>query len=223
VPLILPIFLPPSGTCIKVYPTPTNPNNRLHVKDSIDFLGSVVSQSPLVSALKSVDPIQAMNDKVNIAYHRQKLSREVIQKRLTNQGPLPPKLNQTFTARWTLNASTDLNPPYTPYTLSGNLAFDFKVSGLSWSIDSTTGNIPLDLTMEWRINPSMNGIEWLQVGPDGSCWSYVFFAMALDIFSFPSLKYHTTQENKELLWLMVTPALSGKPLLIGTTISRNCM
>jgi len=74
-----------------------------------------------------------------------------------------------------LDAKTELDPPYTPYTLSGKLAFDFTTSGLSFSIDTITGNIPINLQMELRLHPSYHGVELLQVGPDGNCYSYVFF------------------------------------------------
>jgi len=171
------IFIPPPGACIHVYPEPNDDVQTIHFRDSVDFMKNMFLKNPVISALTEFDPAQHLIEKLQRAsqYHR-KLDSNIIQKkRLTNQGPIPPKLNQTFSAQWTLVANRDLNPPYTPYTLSGKLAFDFTTSGLSWSIESSTGNIPLDLQMEWRLSPSFNGVDFMQVGPDGNCYNYVFF------------------------------------------------
>jgi len=111
------------------------------------------------------------------------------------QGPYPPKLNQVFSARWTLNANSNLNPPYTPYTLSGKLSFDFTTSGLAWSLDTITGNIPLGFSFELRVYPSRNGIELLQVG-NGNCYSYIFLQW-LWTYLIPQfeLPYNVAEQN----------------------------
>jgi len=94
-------------------------------------------------------------------------------KKRTSQQQHPPHLNQTFSANWILNAPNP-SAPYTPYSLSGTLGFDFTVSGFYFTLDSMTGNIPIDLKISFRIYPDRNGIEFLLVGPDGSCYSYLF-------------------------------------------------
>jgi len=131
---------------------------------------------PIISAITKINPMTSLMEKYQKVTEVQKAqtSEMVEKKRKINQGPIPPRLNQTFSASWTLNASTDLTPPYTPYTLSGKLAFDFTTSGLALSLESTTGNIPIDVQFELRISPSYNGVELLQVGPQGGCYSYVF-------------------------------------------------
>jgi hypothetical protein len=97
----------------------------------------------------------------------------LIRKKRTVQQNTPPHLNQTYSANWFLNANTP-NAPYTPYTMSGTLGFDFTKSGFYITLDSTSGNIPWDLQIGFHIYPDRNGIEFLQVGPDGSCYSYLY-------------------------------------------------
>jgi len=41
-------------------------------------------------------------------------------------------------------------------------------------VESSTGNIPLDLQFQLRVYPSRNGVELLVVGPDGSCYSTLY-------------------------------------------------
>jgi len=172
-------FKPPTGTCIKVYPTNGTQTVSHSWSDISKVVGSIFKQNPIVSVMENLitKPIQNKLEKIQrVSEQQSNIGREaILEKRRITQGPIPPKLNQTFTARWTLVAKTDLNPPYTPYTLSGKLAFDFLTSGFSWSIDTITGNIPLNLQLELRIHPSYHGVELIQVGPDGNCYSYVFF------------------------------------------------
>jgi len=169
-------FAPPSGVCIKVYPTPPSSPKKIHFKDLSTVLADTLKENPIVSAITKINPMEYLIEKLQKVTNIQK--KQAFQnsedKWRINQGPVPPRLNQTFSVSWTLNASEDLTPPYTPYTLSGQLAFDFTTSGLSWSIESTTGNIPMDVQFELRLFPSMNGVELLQVGPQGECYSYIF-------------------------------------------------
>jgi len=171
-------FMPPVGACIHVYPPPAT-SNTIHFKDIPESISNFFLQNPYISALREFNPAQYLINKLErVSQFSQKVGGDrqnlIQKKRLTNQGPLPPKLNQTFTASWTLVAKEDLDPPYTPYTLSGKLAFDFTTSGLAWSLESTTGNIPINLQFEWRLSPSYNGVDFMQVGPNGNCYNYVF-------------------------------------------------
>jgi hypothetical protein len=94
-------------------------------------------------------------------------------KKRSPQQNLAPHLNQTYSANWVLNANSP-NAPYTPYTLSGTLGFDFTKSGFYITLDAVTGNIPFDLQVGFHIYPDRNGIEFLQLSPDGSCYSYLY-------------------------------------------------
>jgi len=109
-------------------------------------------------------------------------------KKREHQQQHPPHLNQTFSANWILNANAP-NVPYTPYKLSGTLGFDFSVSGFYLTLDTITGNVPFDLQLSFRIYPDRNGIEILQVGPDGSCYSYLYlqwlFTYLIPIYEIP--------------------------------------
>jgi len=168
-------FLPPAGACIKVYSPPSTSPKTLEFPNALQYLGNIFKQNPIFSALSKINPLPSFSEKLQkFSENVQKFPSEFMSKKRERQGPIPPRLNQAFTAHWFLNASKDLTPPYTPYTLSGNLAFDLTTSGLVWSIESSTGNIPLDIQFEFRLYPSRTGLELLQVGPDGSCYSYIF-------------------------------------------------
>jgi len=166
-------------------PTPTDPIKQIHYKDLSTFVVDMLKDNPIISAITKINPMTALMENLQKVTDVQKIksTEQVEKKRNINQGPVPPRLNQTFSVSWTLDASTDLNPPYTPYTLSGKLAFDFTTSGLTWSIESSSGNIPIDVQFELRLSPSFNGVELLQVGPQGGCYSYVFFQWLWTIFA----------------------------------------
>jgi len=135
------------------------------------------------SAKQDFSMIQTLSKKMEEAAAR-KLERHTRQ--VNSKAPFPPHLNQAFTANWVLNASVQLTPPFTTYQLQGNLAFDFTTSGLLLALTSITGNIPIDLAFEWRLYPSMNGVEWLQVSPDGvNCYSYIFLQWLWTFFIAP--------------------------------------
>jgi len=119
-------------------------------------------------------PVREISKLFNSFRSEPSRDQEPIQKkREFHQQQHPPPLNQTFSAKWLLNVPAP-NAPFTPYSLSGTVAFDFTVSGFVITLDTITGNIPLDLQVSFRIYPDRNGVEFLQVGPDGSCYSYLF-------------------------------------------------
>jgi len=172
------VFQPPKGICLDVYP-PSVGVKSVHYKEIPKFVDNMISNSPLVSLIRSLSsPIDKFMDNLqSVKELGISLSQEKFLKKreVSQSGPVPPKLNQIFSARWTLNASDDLTPPYTPYILAGDLAFDFTLSGLYWSIDTIQGNIPLDVKFNWRLNPTRYGVEFVQVSPDShNCYSYVF-------------------------------------------------
>jgi len=166
------VFMPPDGVCIHVYPPPMT-TSTIRYDELPTFISTVFEKNPIISSLTQFDPARYLIDKLELVSQNAKKSENIQKKRLANQ-VYPPQLNQTYSAHWTLVANRDLDPPYTPYTISGKLAFDFTTSGLALSIESTTGNIPIDLQIELRVSPSYNGVDLMQVGPDGSCYNYVF-------------------------------------------------
>jgi len=95
------------------------------------------------------------------------------QKKRDTQQMHPPPINQTFSADWFMNVSAPA-APFMPYTIGGTLGFDFTVSGFFITLDTITGNVPFNLQFSIRVYPDRNGIEFLQVGPDGSCYSYLY-------------------------------------------------
>jgi hypothetical protein len=134
-------------------------------------------------------PLKEMYKGLKRFHKRSSTPQEPFKKRKSQQTTEhPPPLNQTFTANWQLIAA---NPeaPFTPYTFGGKLGFDFTVSGFHISLDTITGNVPINLQTEFRIYPDLNGIEFLQFGPDGSCYSYIFFqyifSYLLPVFQVP--------------------------------------
>jgi len=137
-------------------------------------------------------PQSSLDQEISFMNHMSKkfeaaaLSKSKTHENKIKEGALPPMLNQIFTANWVLNASVQLTPPFTNYAIYGRLAFDFTTSGFAVSVTSVTGNIPMDVQFEFRIYPSMNGIEWLQVGPNGNdCYSYVFLQWLWTYFLAP--------------------------------------
>jgi len=87
----------------------------------------------------------------------------------------PPTLSQTFTAKWNLTVVSIQVPPYSNYTLSGSLAFDFTKSGFFLMYNQTTGLIPYSLEAGLIFSPDRNGVELLGVSPEDECYSYIYF------------------------------------------------
>jgi len=166
-------FSPPQGACLQIY------NDTTLIDHSKDPLKSLFNKDPVADlvnfAKKTFFPDTTPKEE------------PMDKKRLFRPG-FAPHLNQTFSANWILNAS-QTNYPYTPYTFSGTLGWDFTISGFMLSIDSSTGNIPFDIQTSFHIYPDRNGVELLQVGPDNSCYSYIYFqwifTLLLPIFEVP--------------------------------------
>jgi len=157
-------FNAPDGVCLH-----TNPNDPDKQFDVSNFL-SLVHPNKAVRS-EEIDPLYLLSKRLDTHLQEKNFRK----KNSVHQPTPPPRLNQQFSGSWTLNASVSLTPPFTAYFLAGDLAFDFTTSGLAYSLTSITGNIPLDLQMEWRMYPDRNGIEFLQVGPDKTkCYSYLF-------------------------------------------------
>jgi hypothetical protein len=156
-------------------PDPSNFNipagNCLQVSNESILVDYSKVDVPIIDLITS--PLREMT-KVFQSFRESPKDPEPIQKkREFHQQQHPPPLNQTYSAKWLLNAPAP-NAPFTPYTMSGTLGFDFTVSGFYITLDTITGNVPIDLQLSFRIYPDRNGIEFLQVGPDGSCYSYLY-------------------------------------------------
>jgi hypothetical protein len=157
-------FNVPTGQCIEIY----NETTIVNYQKLPDRPFENLINNPVAEIIKDIAKKTVFKHLVP-----EQDERPVIRKKRTVQQNTPPHLNQTYSANWFLNANTP-NAPYTPYTMSGTLGFDFTKSGFYITLDSTTGNIPWDLQIGFHIYPDRNGVEFLQVGPDGSCYSYLY-------------------------------------------------
>jgi len=152
-------FYPPQGVCLQVYNDSTiNYNNEEKSLEKF-FKSEIISEMAQKTFSRHLQP-------------KDEKQKHQTKKRDSNQMH-PPPLNQTFSASWLMNVSAPY-APFTPYTLSGTLGFDFTISGFVITLDTITGNVPFNLQFALRIYPDRNGIEFLQVGPDGSCYSYLY-------------------------------------------------
>jgi len=163
-------FAPPDGSCL-----PLGPDREEN--PSIDFskvLSSLRPRQPRVpvdAKMQKLDRLHLLTKMLDSQIEEEKVNL----RRSLQQPNFPPQLNQQFSATWMLNASVSLTPPFTAYMLKGELAFDLVNFGLAVSLTEITGNIPLDLQFEFRFYPWKNGIEFIQVGPNGKdCYAYLF-------------------------------------------------
>jgi len=193
-------FAIPKGACILTNTSPDITPAQLGLASHLR--GLFGSGEGFFSSFANWNPLRWLSKKLEVLSEVQSLS--FLSKKRTGQrpvtrpggGPNPPHLNQVFSGKWFLNASQDIRPPYTPYTMSGTIALDFMKSGVSWAITSQTGNLPINIQFEFRLYPSANGIQFIQVGPDGTnCYSYFFFQwivwLLVPQFEIP---YNTAQE-----------------------------
>jgi hypothetical protein len=176
-------FNVPGGACIEVY------NTTVNYKEVERPLENFFT-NPVAEMVKTVakNTIFRQPDENN----KKPFARESRKRDLSQSNPR--FLNQTFTADWMLNASAP-NAPYTPYILAGSLGFDFSVSGFWITLDKISGNVPVDLQFGFHIYPDRNGVEFLQVGPDGSCYSYLYLQW-LWTYLFPIFEVPYTSEYK---------------------------
>jgi len=155
-------FNVPAGACLEVY------NTTMDYRKIKDRPFENLFKNPVAEIIKDLAKKTIFRD-----FLPKNVEKPKLMKKRDIQQPNPPHLNQTFAANWIMNASATL-PPFTAYTLSGTLAFDFSVSGFYISLDTITGNIPFDLKVALVISPDRNGVDFLQEGPDGSCYSYLY-------------------------------------------------
>jgi len=172
-------FSPPQGACLQIYNDTTIIDHSTMKEPLKNFIKNPVAEMVENVAKKTIFR--------HFLPHEEQEKPIVDKKRIFRPG-FAPHLNQTFMANWMLNASAPTYP-YTPYTFSGTLGFDFTISGFMLTIDSSTGNIPFDIQTSFHIYPDRNGIELLQIGPDNSCYSYIYFqwifTLLLPIFEVP--------------------------------------
>jgi hypothetical protein len=172
-------FNPPGGTCIQIYNDSVTIDYKKDDFSIANFIPKPIKDLFTGKAKKEVP--------VPVKYNPMK--RDSLQQK-------PPYLNQTFSADWIWNVNNPY-PPYTPVMFAGTLGFDFTQSGFVWTLDSTKGNFPVDLQISFRLYPNRDGVEWLQVGLDGSCWSIVFLqwiiTLLFPVFEVPpSYQFNTT-------------------------------
>jgi len=221
-------FQPPSGVCLAIGPWETMPS--LDVSQLFNALAPAKPVSPVRREMEKIDQLYLLSKKLetHIQSERESLKRKAD----SVQQDIPPQLNQKFTASWTLNASVSLTPPFTAYFLHGTLAFDFTTSGLAFALTKIEGNIPLDLQTEFRLYPSMNGIEWLQVGPDKKlCYSYFFvqyiFTFLLPQFQIPydSINLDPEKVNGDLcsVWQTTYQWYGNAPSILYIRNSDNTL
>jgi hypothetical protein len=159
-------FSPPTGACIQIYNDSYVDYKKLGNRPFENLISN-----PVAKLVKEVSKKTVFRDILPKAETTEK--KPIITKKRSSQQNNAPHLNQTYSANWVLNANTP-NAPFTPYTLTGTLGFDFTSSGFYITLDTITGNIPFDLQVSFHIYPDRNGVEFLQVGPDGSCYSYLY-------------------------------------------------
>jgi len=85
--------------------------------------------------------------------------------------PPVPQLAQQFTAQFQFNATWYNN---IPFSAQGTLGFDYVNSGFFLKLDRLVGQVPLFLQTTFIVTPDRDGIEILQYGKDGPCWSYLY-------------------------------------------------
>jgi len=85
-----------------------------------------------------------------------------------------PQLAQAFTAKMSLVINATYDPPFKPYTITGQLGFDFTKTGFYFMIEDFQGAIPFSLKTGVVISPDRNGFEILLMSPEGNCYGSFF-------------------------------------------------
>jgi len=166
-------FAVPSGPCIK-----SNYSLLRQVLNPLDIPS--MAQNIMKSARKlASDPLLSMSPALPVERFPKYEKRQAI-----------PLLAQKFTADFSLVVNTTYEMPYTSYTLSGRVAFDFSKSGFRATLSNINGPVPFQLQTSFIISPNRDGIELLQVSPSGNCfsWFYLqwFWTFLVPPFSIPS-------------------------------------
>jgi len=139
-------FKPPPINCTLVY---------------YDFMKKILSSNDKIKTKKDVDTKPQSIAKTPKA--PMKLDKTT--------DPAFPHLTQAFTANFEFNSTwrQDLS-----FSIRGTLGFDFVKSGFFLNIEKLDGDVPLFLQTSFIVTPDRDGIEILQYGKEGSCWSYIY-------------------------------------------------
>jgi hypothetical protein len=221
-------FDPPKGVCLNTGPGDNEDKPQIDLSKVLSWKPQ--PRVPMDRKMEKLDRLHFLSKTLDSHIELEKAS---LRKKHSLQQPnYPPNLNQQFAGTWTLNASVSLTPPFTAYMLKGELAFDFVNFGLAVSLTEITGNIPLDLQFEFRIYPWKNGIEWLQVGPNGKdCYAYIFlqwiFTFLIPQFQLPidSIPMDPAKVNGDLcsVWQTTYEWYGDSPSILYIRQSDNTL